>query len=80
MNFFIFSFINNDIIYNINGFIIRYIVIDRFMYNDFGCYLLFLKILFIFFFRINCSGKKYVWCKKLVIEGFYCVFIYFLVC
>lgn len=52
MNFFIFSFINNDIIYNINGFIIRYIVIDRFMYNDYGCYLLFLKILFIFFLEL----------------------------
>lgn len=53
MNFFISSFINNDITYNINGFTTRYIVIDRLMHNDFGCYLLFLKI----FFRINCSEK-----------------------
>lgn len=53
MNFFISSFINNDITYNINGFTTRYIVIDRLMHNDFGCYLLFLK----FFFRINCSEK-----------------------
>lgn len=49
MNFFISSFINNDITYNINGFTTRYIVIDRLMHNDFGCYLLFLKTPFIFF-------------------------------
>lgn len=71
MNFFISSFINNDITYNINGFTTRYIVIDRLMHNDFGCYLLFLKTPFIFFFRINCSGKKHVWCKKSAIEGLY---------
>lgn len=46
MNFFISSFINNDITYNINGFTTRYIVIDRLMHNDFGCYLLFLKTFF----------------------------------
>lgn len=51
MNFFLVksSFINNDITYNINGFTTRYIVIDRLMHNDFGCYLLFLKTPFIFF-------------------------------
>lgn len=58
MNFFISSFINNDITYNINGFTTRYIVIDRLMHNDFGCYLLFLKTPFIFFFRINFSEKN----------------------
>lgn len=56
MNFFISSFINNDITYNINGFTTRYIVIDRLMHNDFGCYLLFLKTHF--FFRINFSEKN----------------------
>lgn len=58
MNFFISSFINNDITYNINGFTTRYIVIDRLIHNDFGCYLLFLKTPFIFFFRINFSEKN----------------------
>lgn len=58
MNLFISSFINNDITYNINGFTTRYIVIDRLMHNDFGCYLLFLKTPFIFFFRINFSEKN----------------------
>lgn len=43
------SFINNDITNNIIGFTARYIVIDRLMHNDFGCYLLFLKTPFIFF-------------------------------
>lgn len=65
-----FSFINNDIIYNINGFIIRYIVIDRFMYNDYGCYLLFLKILFIFFFRINFSEKNMYGVKSRLLRFF----------
>lgn len=59
MNFFISSFINNDITYNINGFTTRYIVIDRLMHNDFGCYLLFLKTPFIFFFRIVVKKKMY---------------------
>lgn len=60
MNFFLVksSFINNDITYNINSFTTRYIVIDRLMHNDFGCYLLFLKTPFIFFFRINFSEKN----------------------
>lgn len=53
------SFINNDITYNINGFTTRYIVIDRLMHNDFGCYLLFLKTPFIFFFRIVVKRKMY---------------------
>lgn len=52
------SFINNDITYNINGFTTRYIVIDRLMHNDFGCYLLFLKTPFIYFFRINFCEKN----------------------
>lgn len=57
--FVISSFINNDITNNIIGFTARYIVIDRLMHNDFGCYLLFLKTPFIFFFRIVVKKKMY---------------------
>lgn len=58
MNFFISCFINNDITYNINGFTTRYIVIDRLMHNDFGCYLFFLKTPFIFFSELILVKKN----------------------
>lgn len=76
MNFFISSFINNDITYNINGFTTRYIVIDRLMHNDFGCYLLFLKTPFIFFSELILVKKNMYGAKSRPLRFFIVLLTY----